>query len=452
MASADAESAQVRRIAILVTSLDATAGRQLLMAMPSPLARDVRKAMASLAAVDPDERRRVLAEFRTQALSAAPHTAPLRPTSSTSSAAVQPSPALLPTSAGPYKTHHSADAPTQAQSVFNEATSDAIESRGAEEHHKGESGRAWQRFDIPTLIHLLSGERATVIAVVLSQLPSLQAVGVLEQLPRPQQRTVLASLSRLGEIDPEAMRAIDDHLASRIADYGHQRASETETLGRMQELLAAASPELRGQWHEIIAETDHHLANRLGITSVSDPELELGMDRVAKVQVSRPSTAERPSAAANLLEMLASNVVTTADSDLDAATHADPDDGPRVLPFAPATPRADARLRSEQDDNRIVNLEQILELAPSVIARVLAAANGEIILLALAGATPHFMQRFTLLLEKNDARNLHMRLRKLGAINLQDIDEAQRRLCELATQVVAGNVDRRLQPNMAAAA
>ncbi len=127
-------------------------------------------------------------------------------------------------------------------------------------HH----ARPWQRLDVETLFELLRGERAPVIAVVLSQLEATRAARLLESLTPSQQRDAIATLSKLGSIDPEAMAAIDEHLAGRIADYHHRRASESESVGRMQELLAAASPDARGQWQSIIQETDVQLAQRMG--------------------------------------------------------------------------------------------------------------------------------------------------------------------------------------------
>ncbi len=85
--------------------------------------------------------------------------------------------------------------------------------------------------------------------------------------------------------------------------------------------------------------------------------------------------------------------------------------------------------------NRLAEFEQLLELPTQVIAQVLAAAESDVVLLALAGATPRFMQRFNAMLERQDARLLQARLKKLGPINLRDVDEAQFQLCRLAEAI-----------------
>lgn len=434
MASVDGVSAQVRRIAILVTSLDSAAGRQLLLAMPSQLARDVRKAMASLSSIDPEEQRQVLAEFRKQAISSgtprgasAIEPAPARPTAT---AAASPSPRAHVASA-------SESSPVRTEPARDPAADVAFEAD--DEDLAGVDGaRPWAQLDVAALTDLLRGERPLVIAVVLSQLQSRRAARLLEQFPREQHRAVLANLARLGEIDPEAMQAIDEHLASRIADYHHRCDSQSESAGRMQELLAAASPELRGHWQEIIADSDHQLATRLGIASAP---------KAAPASVAT-SAAAHAAAWSTRFDEATENA---APAEHQAAMHAaaDADSEPVVLPFptsaqsepAPvaATPAAASNApaaAAQESAPAITTLDQILELPPRTIARVLAAAHGEVVLLALAGASPSFMQRFTAMLEKSDARALQARLRALGAINLQDIDEAQRRLCELASYIV----------------
>ncbi|MGN6136876.1 MAG: FliG C-terminal domain-containing protein [Aureliella sp.] len=492
MAGGDGVQTQVRRIAILVTSLDAAAGRQLLSAMPNPLAREVRKAMAGLTAIDPEERRRVLADFHNQARSAtstsapsalAPSAAaanePRRPAAGLDAAAATP-PISETRGAGLPERESQASAGQWADDQQAGANSASAEIAG--DDSAAEGGRNWQRFDVPTLTELLRGERATVVAVVLSQLPPQKAVGLLEQFPRQLHRAIIESLSRLGEIDPEAMQAIDEHLASRIADYGHRRASESESLARMNSLLAAASPELRGHWQEIIAQTDQQLADRLGIAAPPQPVTARApvteRASVTTKSSATATTAEQPrmpevaGAAPSLVELLGSGVVTTADnawhrgnaSQTPAAGAGsgehETSDAPHVLPFPGAarpgtTDRqrtAHGRREPEAHVGAITQLEQILELPTPDIAQVLSAADGEVILLALAGASPAFMNRFLPLLERADARALQAQLRRLDAINLQDIDEAQRRLCELASQFVRQSESPRGRPAVQVAA
>ncbi|MCC6509193.1 MAG: hypothetical protein IT423_08805 [Pirellulaceae bacterium] len=505
----DGLNAQVRRIAILVTSLDATAGRQLLMAMPSELARQVRRAMTQLTSIDPEEQRQILAEFRLQAMTAnqaARHGSPNHDTSRTDTSRndhiesdtarsdtvrsdahdhqrdtrpsamaphYQPSDSTRHTRSGRDRWDDSNDQVDEGD-AFRAHTApprDPSRSHASNTSSVADPHRPWQRLDVAALTDLLRGERALVIAVVISQLEPRQAAGLLEQLPRTQQRDVIANLSKLGQIDPEAMAAIDDHLALRISDYQHRRDSETESLGRIQDLLAAASPEMRGDWQTIIQETDQQLAHRLGLPpahvrsagvpvrgwvqeanravaptresqSEKTGQASRAMNQAAMNQsaMNQPAMNQPAMGRARMADLLANNVLTTADANLppvgmDSLSHVvssdSQDDSPVVLPFPGVSSRP---VHTERND--LMRFEQILDLPADQIGQVLAAADSEVVLLALAGASPAFMKRFTSMLEKHDARALQVRLRQLRSINLQDVDEAQRRLCELASQLV----------------
>ncbi len=293
MASVDEQSSQVRRIAILVTSLDATAGRQLLMAMPAELARNVRRAMTRLGNVDPEEQREIMAEFRMRALTSAPepanhsnessnvsrhsreHDAALQSSDDEEADAVrmeQTAAAFArPAGAAP----HAASAWSGSQTIH--ASQHEASHTDAPAHHAPQ--RPWQRLDVDSLTNLLRGERATVVAVVLSQLDPKQAAQVLQQLPRTEHRNVITALTRLGQIDPDAMAAIDDHLAVRIADYHHRKTEETEVVGRMQQLLSAASPEFQSNWQSIIQQSNVQLAHRMGISSGISSAVSTGLNR-----------------------------------------------------------------------------------------------------------------------------------------------------------------------------
>jgi hypothetical protein len=104
-----------------------------------------------------------------------------------------------------------------------------------------------------------------------------------------------------------------------------------------------------------------------------------------------------------------------------------------VLPFANHNQQQPV---SEIDRSLIqLEFESLLELPSHSLAKLLSAAESETVLLALAGATPHFMQRFYDRLNRPDAAALQNRLQKLGVIQLRDVDEAQRRIVELSSRL-----------------
>ena len=473
--SAEGSSSQVRRIAILVTSLDASAGRQLLMAMPSDLARQVRRAMTQLGHVDPEEQRQILAEFRMQAIGAGDGV-PVDREHGHKQTAARSSQATYE-QAEPTQIGNGHSAGVVGVGGLNEGPSGTLREPGLAPFGLGGRSvaatqsveqRGVASLDVHTLSELLRGERSTVVAVVLSQLEPRHGAELLGKLPKPLQREAIVSLSRIGQIDPEAMQAIDDHLSSRIADYHHRQAGENESTGRMHELLAAAAPELRSDWQNTLVQAEPMLASRLGIAppvqatvketpraagkahdaanefanSVAD---EMGSPKRTLRQPGLAPSGSRDANGANMLELLANNVVTTDDMRVVKTTssatsptankslkqpsatlapkadEAD-DEGARILPFpTKATPAASIRF------------EQLLDLPAEQIGQILAAADTDVILYALAGASPAFMKRFMSMLDRADGRALQARLKQLRAINLKDVDAAQRRLCELAS-------------------
>ncbi|MFO1062324.1 MAG: FliG C-terminal domain-containing protein [Pirellulales bacterium] len=476
MANVDAVQPQVRRIAVLVTSLDTQAGRQLLAAMPSALARQVRQAMASLTRIDPEEQRQVLAEFRKQALltedrsnvvpvaTQSANAVQRNSTQGRESQSIQNDALDVRGYSAPSATDRglngAVQAPLTADSIPWPTPAD-VKGNGAYQN-AGENSIAaqdriaqtttestsenWKAWDVDALIHLLDGERATVTAVVLSQIAPQQAVKLLERMSGERRSDVMMQLARLGSIDPDAMTAIDEHLARRIADYHHQRSTESESTARFKGLLGAASDALRAELQDSIQRADAGLARRLGLTSTA-PIPAKHETRTTAANVGRtegppthrsampaqPSTNGAPTRMQSeqqgvtepdtsaMWASLANNVITTVDES--SAWHDQPD----VIPFRRPQAQTESELRPE------LRFEQILDLDADLISEVLGSVQRDVLLLALAGATPQFMKRFHGMLDKSDGKLLQQQLRNIGVINLQDVDAAQDILAQNAT-------------------
>ena len=70
-------------------------------------------------------------------------------------------------------------------------------------------------------------------------------------------------------------------------------------------------------------------------------------------------------------------------------------------------------------------------------AKVLHAADAQLSLLALAGATPELVQRLLKQLPPRDARILERKMETLGPVRLRDIEHAQQQLARIAGQLAA---------------
>ncbi len=451
MSTAEPLPDNIRRIAVLVSSVDSATAHQLLLHLPTSVAKQVRRALQNLGPVSAGERQRILAEFQSTA-ARQNKVAPARTDTSAPASTPTPQPfshadahgAPLNGFAQPAESHPAA--PIRAYSLAEHS-----ERGGSPLYPDQTNGTAdasqptWKRMDIRALSHFLRGERATVIAVVLNQLSPETGVALLQLLPASIHREVLQAISNLQDIDAEAMQSIEEHLAERLLDYEQQITSEAKGTRRVAALLAAAPPELQETWSRFV-----HLA----ITPTDLPmDAQAESSAKTKSPMAGATTFHVPAASPSAypqepLQQPTSTKTTPAavapqTPKMSSTDESMQDDEPMILPF----PGAKSRGIKEEDERDLLPLsdtdrsliqlefESILSLSTHQLAQVLTAAESHTVLLALAGASPAFMKRFYAMLTKTDAKALASRLSKIGPLKLRDIDEAQRSIAELAAKL-----------------
>jgi flagellar motor switch protein FliG len=82
-----------------------------------------------------------------------------------------------------------------------------------------------------------------------------------------------------------------------------------------------------------------------------------------------------------------------------------------------------------------LEFEDLLGFADEALAATLRDADPELVWLALVGAPPAWIERFLELIPESDARQVRHELTHLGPTRLSDVEEARRRLAELARQL-----------------
>ncbi len=450
MAAGESTTTNLRRIAILVTSLDAVAARQLLLHMPTELAKQVRRAMASLGRIDPAEQQRILADFRRVAGQSTGAAVKLTPADGSSDSPTYSTLLAKPlaSSPGQFKsespnaTSRSPDngQPTHSNSNDTLAPLPNLTNKQSGWQTETTAGTSvdltWKKLNTESLAHLLRGERAAVVAVVVSQLSPQLAVNLMDQLPPEQHRDILARLGRLGEIDEDAMLAIDEHLASKLRDYQHELTSTSESLLRMGGILSAAPLELRQKWISELTRDDAELAGRLGLQGMATT-WESQSTSTTLVEVVRygagPDNQPPPNFNQDLLNAQENSEAVSVENPMsqseEFSSSAD-EASPTILPF-----EREHDLTTNDRSLQAIEFEQLLDLPLQVLAHVLNSVDAESILLALAGASPSFMDRFLGMLNRHDSRDLQRRLRNIGPIHLRDIDEAQRRIIEFSCKL-----------------
>ncbi len=448
MAEAEVIPPNIRRIAVLVSSVDSAAGRQLLLHLPSDVARQVRNALRQLGTVDPSERERILRDFYS---TASRKSATQRSEFVDSNAVGGHSRSVaggsvVRASSGDTSSVVTPDRGVQLDlSVEGEAAIAASTASGGAQSVVDDSvsSSTWHQMDAQSLARFIVGERATVIAVVLQQLQPSMAVAVLAGIPSAMHREILHQLANLQAIDPDAMAAIEQHIADRVSDYESKKKSQAVGSQRLVALLAAAPPELQSVWVQLMQADPAVMAGvspAVGSHAVAGSFVASGYVEPA-VRSSSVSGSGAGVASGSGSQPVAPAVDSAA---VDSGGAIDGDlagEAPAILPF-PSRDSAVAAELSEIDRSLIqLEFERLLQLSASQLAEVLTLSDSRTVLLALAGASPAFMKRFYAMMPKHDARMLEGRISQIGPTRLRDIDEAQRQVAELAARLFSHRLD-----------
>jgi flagellar motor switch protein FliG len=438
---------RLRQIAILVASVDTTAARQLLMHLPTEIAKRVRTMAADIGPVPPEERRALLAEFQRAQTPLKSNANPGPPGSESNSANQQLTAKAF------------ADFALQSSSTTNTIPES--------------NSPSWTRLGVDALVRLVRLERPTIIAVVLQQLPATQVAAVLQRLPQTTTKEALRALGSLQDIDDEAMRAIDEHLSERLRDYHHKIESELEQTRRMNELLAAAPPEMKQQWAswlrpDVYLDEDESMGSRplsaissamntldnlyKSATVTTSDSQWMDANKLASSPTNSPVAATIPPQSSEVsppvpLATSTHNPSPVTTKVADSASVVKPEveaEGPHTIPFPGVRTRTDSSPAQPVDRSLLrKNMDRVLSLSPDNLAQLLSSLDSETILLALAGASTQFMKRFRGMLEPEDAKVLDERIQRIGPVLLRQIDEAQQRLVDAYLTYVNPNLSRR---------
>lgn len=250
------------------------------------------------------------------------------------------------------------------------------------------------------LAQVLAHEPPQFIAVMVARLDPEQAASILERLPPATAAEALARLAWLGEPAPEALAEIARHLESKLAALAQRQPS----LAAVKALLAAMDQSRRSAFLNHLAARDSRLAGEL---REGPPRGDSHTYRVESHRFRIERTAGEQA-------------------------------GQDAFASAPRVERRREIPHLEFDD-----LERLDDAA---LRRVFAAADPQVVLLALTGADEALLARLLRQLPPRDAAVLRSRLNNPGPLRLSDIREAQdlllstvRRLAADGTIVVQGS-------------
>jgi len=253
------------------------------------------------------------------------------------------------------------------------------------DHEASRSGR--RPFDLLRDAHgrdiasLLAGEQPQTIAVIVGHLPPDQAAEVVDALPAPLQADVLGRVMRLEATSIEVLHDIESALTARLAELAPRAERSADGWTTTQQILAAGGPEFAARMARRLAPHDQDLA---------------------------------------------------AQFESVAASH---------MPDAPPIDHHPASVSAPASHETPWAFEELDRLSEADLRYVAAAANHDLLELALAGATPELAERVLRALAPDQSRSLRNRLDRLAPTRMSDITQAQRELARLAFELLVATRD-----------
>jgi flagellar motor switch protein FliG len=406
--ASERENGGIRQAAILMASVDSQTARQLLQQMPPATAKAVRRAMVDLGRIDAEEQQAVLAAFKSR----------VQPSKAKSPASPSATPQLRQDASG-----GTAPIPGQLPGAGS------MPAMNAPHFSPQSAGSYWDQYSADQIIEVVTAERPTVIAVVLTQLQPLVANQVLGKLSNELRKEVLVQLSRLQQVEAEIIQEIKDQLQQKLAltrpiPYVDQELG----MNRLKSILEAGDEQMKLELCQAIQESNE-LTGPIRYW-VKD---QLNTYGKAAAKDSGPWVGE-----------------TTANSNAPVAssTSSTSANGGRVEPSA-IPDRNNANGVDHQKSPAVgevfdtahsyVAFEDLKWIGLNQLAVILQNCDPKAMLVALTTADEELLNRVALLFSKRDWKRLNERLRGLGPVDDEDRLAARMIVAETAQRLLIGD-------------
>jgi flagellar motor switch protein FliG len=245
-----------------------------------------------------------------------------------------------------------------------------------------------------TLVDSLAHERPQTIALVVSHLTPSQAAEVVERFPPALQAQVLRRLAELDETDPAVLREVERYLESWFSEHMRSRERRRAGLQALGAIISAAGRTSREQMVANLARHDSSLAATLGYD--------------VPHETSAPASKK-------------------------------------------AAPREETQ-SARREPARDLHFADLMKLNDARLRELIGAAEPDVLVLALAGASSAFVERVVGCQAAREARLLRRGLKHLGPTRLSDVEEAQQALADLAAELRLASGERPLDRRAAAMA
>jgi flagellar motor switch protein FliG len=243
------------------------------------------------------------------------------------------------------------------------------------------------------LADILRREHPQTIAVVVAHLPPGHAAALLQALPPELATDALERMAALDELSPEVCMDLARGLRQALAPHLRSAAVDAESLARLSAVLEAMDFRQRQQVVLQLADRNTFLLRRLGLSPPAEP-IAQGPDSVVARRY---------------------RIDSCCDSSL------------RALPQAAR--RVDAL------ESTLLAFDELALLDDTALRAIFAAADPQLVLLALTGADPKLLTRILQHLPARQAAILRQRLEHPGPVRLRDIEQAQEELAQVASRL-----------------
>ncbi|MFO0817289.1 MAG: FliG C-terminal domain-containing protein [Pirellulales bacterium] len=485
----------LRKVALVVAGLAPDDAESLLAQLPQEAVQQVRDAVEQLDAIDPAEQESAIADFLGGWNGVAWRT-PARDDASPSLASSDLAPVEFTTAnrrslddsngveLDDSLARQFADRTAAVSHVGRSTTEESLTTRVSLE---SEPFDVWSRLRSVSgraLGRCLARENPQTIAVVLAQLPPQQAAESIAELNGDSQTEVLRRLAQVHTPDPELLDEIGAAIIARLALLSHENGAQPAGRAALAAILSAAPPQDRDRWSRqagipspAVNNPQRH-AGTSALKPMSPAAAAIPASRVRRGEPQPPHTGPAAGSGLATSSILASG---GRDADILAATEDDPlhstlpphleskssHSTHRRISFEKTAPRrvdpariaADHRIsmssgtsaardqeQSEGSESTPINggeplsslksLEDLLSWSDHDLAKLVAAVDPWVFVLAIAGAAPQVASGWFSRLPNLAARELRGRLHQLGPWRLDDAVEAERRLIATARKLL----------------
>src|SRR5262245_22941848 len=262
--SSSAES--LRKVAVVLASLDAETADTLIDRMPEERARQMRQALLQLDQLDATEQESVVAEFLRQGQAA--RQADLAGVEVEAGLAQR-----LELGGPPYEANPPAVAPAAVEIAKPEVEGQPAAIAPDDAVSGGELFSFLHSLDADELASHLEEERPQTLAVVVAYLPSDRSAELLLRLPAETQAEVLRRVSELGELDPQMVREVERCVRERLAEHTATPRPRRRGASAVASILKSAGDETRRQLLESLIRHAPQLAARFAPPQAVEPSL-----------------------------------------------------------------------------------------------------------------------------------------------------------------------------------